>query len=133
MDPTTGGTPTPRVARLSDALCAAVLLVVALLKVPLVGRPAAPVSAILTGVVEIALAALLLSGTRPRFAAFALVLLGLGTTAWSTLKVFDVVGTGPCGCLGLHEPSDVLHALVASALLFLGGLQTHLLARRRPS
>ncbi len=130
MDPTARESPAARLARRADVVSGATLLLLAALKLPLLQVPAAPGTAIAIGFFELALGLLLILGWRPGIAAGGLVTIGLATTMWTALKLVGIVQTGPCGCFGLHRPSNVLHALVASALLFLGGMQTYLLSAR---
>lgn len=131
MDATARRVVAARVARTSDLLCGACLAVLALLKLPLLGASGVPVASLGAGAVEVAIACSLFLGRTPGLSAALLVGLGAVTTAWTGLKVTGLVAAGPCGCFGLARPSDLMHALVAAALLFAGGWQTYLLSSRR--
>ena len=84
----------------------------------------------LVTLVEAGLGISFLMGRSPRASALGLVLLGAGFCLWTLFVGPRTIASPDCGCFGPFELKYAEHALVAGAVLALGGVQAALVPRR---
>ncbi len=110
-------------SRSLDWLCALGLASLAALKLLSPDPGSYAFLTVSVAVVECLLAAAFACGRWPRGSAIGLVGLGLAFSVWTVWRGPAIIAGSPCGCLGTIRPSIVVHLLIATSLLSLGGIQ----------